>query len=123
MTCPVCGKGEHEEYQWPGAQRATSHLACAEKAHNRAVENGKEVCRMRTRTEQAKLETRIMQEKLAALSAENERLKCCGNCKWFRAEEYQNCGHHDVPTYEQGEYYISAPDKCDFAPNRWEARG
>lgn len=72
--------------------------------------------------EDCELETRIMQEKLVALRAENERLECCGNCKWFRAEEYQNCGHRDVPTYEQGEYYISAPDKCDFAPSRWEAR-
>lgn len=59
---------------------------------------------------------------LAALKAENERLRCCGNCKWFRAEDYQNCGHPDVSIDEQGEYYISAPDKCDFTPSRWTAR-
>jgi len=45
---------------------------------------------------------------IAELEAENERLKVCGNCKWFRAEEFQ--------------YYISAPDKCDFTPTRWEKR-
>ena len=61
--------------------------------------------------------------RIAELEAENERLKVCGNCKWFRAEEYQYCGHPEAPGNAAGyEYYISAPDKCDFTPSRWETR-
>ena len=53
--------------------------------------------------------------------AELAALKCCGNCKWFRAEEYQYCGLPDIPGYKTAdhEYYISAPDECDFTPSRW----
>ena len=55
------------------------------------------------------------------MNAELAALKCCGNCKWFRAEEYQYCGLPDIPGYHAGdhEYYISAPDECDFTPSRW----
>ena len=61
--------------------------------------------------------------RVAELEAENERLKVCGNCKWFRAEEYQYCGHPEAPGNAAGyEYYISAPDKCDFTTSRWETR-
>jgi hypothetical protein len=54
-----------------------------------------------------------------------ERLHVCGNCKWFRTEEYQYCGLLDIPRYMayEHEYYISAPDKCDFTPSRWAERG
>lgn len=64
-------------------------------------------------------------ERIAELEAENERLRVCGNCKWFRAEEYQFCAHPE--TLDAGydgdmPYYISAPDKCDFTPSRWATR-
>jgi hypothetical protein len=68
--------------------------------------------KMKAELAAAKRIIRKQQDKLAAL-------KCCGNCKWFRAVEYQECGHPDVP-YEN--YYISAPDKCDFTPSRWTPR-
>jgi hypothetical protein len=61
----------------------------------------------------------IQQRRAEQAEAELAALKCCGNCKWFRAVEYQECGHPDVP-YEN--YYISAPDKCDFTPSRWTPR-
>jgi len=65
-------------------------------------------------------------EKMRAEKAEAtiERLRVCGNCKWFRAEEFQYCGLPDIPghmAYDH-EYYISAPDKCDFTPSRWTER-
>ena len=61
------------------------------------------------------------------MNAELAALKCCGNCRWFRAEEYQYCGCPETlaaegRNYYDQPYYISAPDKCDFTPSRWTAR-
>jgi len=63
--------------------------------------------------------------KCDGLEVEIERLKVCGNCLHFAAEEFQFCAHPE--TLDAGydgdmPYYISAPDKCDFTPTRWEAR-
>lgn len=63
---------------------------------------------------------------IAELEAESERLKVCGNCQHFDAEEFQYCAHPE--TLDAGydgdmPYYISAPDKCDFTPSRWTERG
>jgi hypothetical protein len=73
----------------------------------------------RDRLEQAEAELDALDVKYVTVQHELAALKCCGNCKWFRAVEYQECGHPDVP-YEN--YYISAPDKCDFTPSRWTPR-
>ena len=63
---------------------------------------------------------------IAELEEENERLRVCGNCKHFDAEEFQYCNH--PKTLDAGwdgdrPYYISAPDKCSFTPSRWAERG
>jgi len=70
-------------------------------------------------------ENRLM-ERIAELEEENERRAVCGNCKHFAAEEFQYCNHPS--TLDAGwdgdrPYYISAPDKCDFTPSRWDKRG
>ena len=59
------------------------------------------------------------------LKTEVERLKVCGNCKWFDAEEFQFYAHPETleDNYHADDpYYISAPDKCDFTPTRWTNR-
>ena len=65
------------------------------------------------------------EQRIAELEAENERLKVCGNCQHFAAEEFQYCSHPS--TLDAGwdgdmPYYISAPDKCSFTPSRWAER-
>lgn len=62
-------------------------------------------------------------DRIAALEAENERLRCCGNCKSHNAEEYQRCTHGDQPDFGYGEHYVSSYDACDMKPSRWDARG
>ena len=58
---------------------------------------------------------------IAELDAENKRLRCCGNCVHFDAEEFQYCSHPS--TLDAGwdgdmPYYISVPDQCRFTPSR-----
>lgn len=67
-----------------------------------------------------RIETHYRPE-LAALKAENARLKCCGNCGNFAAVEYQTCEHPDRDTYDIPAY-ISAPDPCEMVPSGWTAR-
>ncbi|HET6496842.1 MAG TPA: hypothetical protein VFH61_15915 [Thermoleophilia bacterium] len=65
---------------------------------------------------------------IAALAdAAIESLKCCGNCKWYAAEEFQYCDEperHEIALrwVDPEPYYISAPDHCDFTPSRWKER-
>jgi hypothetical protein len=58
----------------------------------------------------------------AAVTAERDRLRVCGSCRWCGSVEYLNCTHADVPVREMGEFYVSLDDSCHFTPSRWTER-
>ena len=56
-----------------------------------------------------------LQDRIAALEAENERLKVCGNCK-HAILGAKSCT-------EESSVYAIAYDPCHFTPSRWTERG
>ena len=73
---------------------------------------------------------------IAALEAENEALKCCGNCTHHEIDHdpYGECTEEcdDPYTYKDDVEYaaewpagfgnVRASDPCHFTPSRWEER-
>ena len=114
--------------QWRTASAVTPEMldSCLDRIAKMEAENAQ----LRADIDYSSIEGAIqreerLRERIAELEAEVERLKVCGNCKHFAAEEFQYCAHPE--TLDHGydgdmPYYISAPDKCDFTPTRWEAQ-
>jgi hypothetical protein len=72
--------------------------------------------------------------RIAELEAENERLKCCGNCKYLKTEvtrtyTIQIFHGQSFPTSrtmqcsEDGEDILPWYRNCHFAPSLWAERG
>jgi hypothetical protein len=59
-----------------------------------------------------------LEAELAALKAENERLKCCGNCGSYGVN-FSDC--NDDPDEELPDAEVEASDPCHFTPSRWQA--
>ena len=66
---------------------------------------------------------------IAALEAENEKLRGCGNCMWCAAREitYDRQRMYTVTTvfFEcicEGKPAVTRFDSCHFTPSRWTAR-
>ena len=59
---------------------------------------------------------------IAALEAENEKLRCCGNC-WYWEPSLYECARvsvYDTQRTWSGE--CDNLDRCHFTPSRWTAR-
>lgn len=72
-------------------------------------------------------------QRIAELDAENERLKCCGNCLHFdiHHDPYGECEEEcdvyfpgkEYGEWTVGEYSTTRPwEPCHYAESRWEAR-
>lgn len=65
--------------------------------------------------------------RIAALEAENERLKCCGNCGERGGDYGDECCRSWLGPVEPYHAYrpadnVAPADHCHFTPSRWQRR-
>jgi len=59
--------------------------------------------------------------RIAALEAELERLRCCGNCdNWSYA--HRHAGEYMLCSYDAEDRSREPSEPCGFAPSRWTER-